>query len=448
MIPPPMATQTSVTANGTDRRLLLVDFDWQDADLMPELLQQPGVSVRLVAGAGQEDAGIRLAELCGLPRTLDLADLTREIFDLALVSERSPRRTQIEGLLLALGTPSVTPQAFLAGDQTHPTVPAVEAPLAVHAAAFESAVGGADFDAIMEQALPDVSADAPTAPTPVEITGRRAEQVVSLDDFPSPEDRRGLEAALRGLMAETGAGRAELHLIGPDQVETVVEVGPADALLRGLVELATDLGTAQVVGGLSGTQEGKAWGAWPFRTPQRHGVIAAAGIDPAKGWATWERTMEDLRAEWDRRDRAQAGAAFPLLPDRHPRWLTSEEFAMRLELGVERNRRDGLRFAVHQLTFPGAQAAVEALCERLPGQLRDTDCMTHPTAQTIVLLTAGAPGAFTHLRRRLLTLWDEVWTEAGEPKPAPTVSDEHVQIICPADAPAFLSTGRSWSATG
>src|SRR3989441_9001616 len=216
-----MAIQTSVTANGADRRLLLVDFDWQDADLMPELLQQPGVSVRLVAGTRQEDAGIRLAELCGLPRTLDLADLTREIFDLALVSERSARRTQIEGLLLALGTPSVTPQAFLAGDDAHSAVPAVEAPLAMHAAAFESAVGGEDFDSIMEQALPDVSADAPTTPKPVEITHRGVAQIASLEDFPTPEDRRGLEAALRSLMAETGAGRAELHLIGPDQSETV-----------------------------------------------------------------------------------------------------------------------------------------------------------------------------------------------------------------------------------
>jgi hypothetical protein len=440
-----MATETTASTNGTDRRLLLVDFDWQDADLMPELLQQPGVSVRLVAGAGHEDAGIRLAELCGLPRTLDLADLTREIFDLALVSERSARRTQIEGLLLALGTPSVTPQAFLAGDDANSAVPAVEAPLAMHAAAFESAVGGEDFDAIMEQALPDVSADAPTTPKPVEITHRRVAQIASLDDFPTPEDRRGLESALRSLMAETGAGRAELHLIGPDQTETVVEVGPADALLRGLVELASELGTPQVVGGLTGTQEGKAWGAWPFRTPQRHGVIAAAGIDPAPGWATWERTIDDLRADWDRRDRAQAGPAFPLLPDRHPRWLSPEEFGTRLELAVERNQRDGLRFAVHQLTFPGGPQAVDQLCERLPGQLRDTDCMSHPSPQTVLLLTPGAPGAFSHLRRRLLSLWEQVWGEAGEPKPAPAVTDEHVQLICPADTPVFLETARTWS---
>ncbi len=440
-----MSSSSPTSANGTDRRLLLVDFDWQDADLMPELLQRPGVSVRLVAGVRQDDAGIRLAELCGLPRSVDLADLTREIFDLALVSERSPRRTQIEGLLLALGTPSVTPQAFLQGDQAPATEPSVEAPLAVHAAAFESAVGGEDFDAIMEQALPDVSGDAPTSPQPVQATGRAELQVASLEEFPSPEDRRGLEAALGGLMAATGARRAEFHVVGPDQTETVVEVGPDDRLLKGLVELSSQVGSAQVVGGLTGSQEGKAWGAWPFRTAQRHGVIAAGGIDPAKGWTMWERTVAELRSEWDRRDRERAGPAFPLLPNRYACWLGAEDFGTRLELAVERNRRDGLRFSVHRLVFPGPARVVEALCEQLPGKLRDTDSLSHPSAQVVVLLTAGSPGSFAHLRRRLLALWDQVWSEAGEPRPAPAVTDEHVQLICPADEPTFLGTARAWA---
>jgi hypothetical protein len=440
-----MATESSASPNGVDRRLLLVDFDWQDADLMPELLQQPGVSVRLVAGARPDDAGIRLAELCGLPRSVDLADLTREIFDLALVSERSPRRTQVEGLLLALGTPSVTPQAFLSGESgLRPTVPAVEANLALHAIAFESTVGGTDFGAIVEQALPDVAAETRTSPPPVEKSLREP-IVESLEDFPSPEDRRGLEQALRSLMVETGAGRAEIHLVGPDALETVVEVGPEDILLKGLVQLADQIGTPQVVGSLLGNRDGKAWGAWPFRTPQRRGVIAAAGIDPAKGWTTWEHTVEGLRSEWDRRERERAGPAFPMLPERHPRWIAPQDFSMRLDLAVERNRRDGLRFAVHQLSFPGHPQAVESLCNQLPGQLRETDCMTHPGPQIVLLLTAGAPDAFSHLRRRLLSLWEQVWNEAGEPKPAPAVTDQHVSLIVPGDAPGFLSTARAWT---
>lgn len=445
-----MSHPTAVSANSADRRLLLVDFDWQDADLMPELLQHPGVSVRLVAGAQSDDAGIRLAELCGLPRTVDLADLTREIFDLALVSERSPRRTQIEGLLLALGTPSITPQAFLSGAQTvpeEPTVaPSVEVPLAVHAAAFESAVGGDDFDAIMEQALPDVSVDAPTAPQPVPLPEHPNVQVASLSEFPSPEDRRGLEAALKSLMEATGTRRAELHLTGPDQVEMVVEVGPTDALLGSLVGLARQLGGPQVVGGLTGQQEGKAWGAWPFRTVQRHGVIAAGGIDPVTGWTTWEKTAAGLRTEWDRRDREMAGPAFPFLPERFPRWLDAEDFAGRLDLAIERNRRDGLRFYIHHLIFPGPTPVVDALCERLPAKLRDMDCLARPGAQSVVVLTAGTAEAFAHVRRRVVALWEDVWIEAGQPKPAPAISDEMAQLATPADEAAFLTSARSWAA--
>lgn len=94
------------------RRLVLIDFDWRDADLLPRLMHAPGVAIRLVAGAGRDDAGVRLAALCGLPRTLELADLTREIFDLALVGERSPRRESLDRLLRALGTPTAAPQAF------------------------------------------------------------------------------------------------------------------------------------------------------------------------------------------------------------------------------------------------------------------------------------------------------------------------------------------------
>src|SRR5438876_7865145 len=149
------------------RRVVLIDFDWQDADLIPELVRRPGFSVRLVAGERHDDAGLRVAELCGLPRTVDLADLTREIFDLAVVGERSPRRTQIEGLLLALGTPSVTPQSFMTDEGAPDTTPAVEAPLELHAAALETALGGQPFDDLVEQALPDISDDAPTAPAVV-----------------------------------------------------------------------------------------------------------------------------------------------------------------------------------------------------------------------------------------------------------------------------------------
>src|SRR5262245_28595168 len=108
-----MTTLPSAVTEGARRRMVLIDFDWQDADLLPRLLQRPGVSVRLVAGERTEDAGLRMAEVCGLPRTLDLADLTREIFDMALVSDRSVRRARVQSLLEALRTPCLSPQEFL-----------------------------------------------------------------------------------------------------------------------------------------------------------------------------------------------------------------------------------------------------------------------------------------------------------------------------------------------
>ena len=77
---------------GSPRRIVLIDFDWQDADLLPELLRHPGVDVRLVAGPSADDPGVRVAELCGVPRTLELADLARERFDLALLGERKTYR--------------------------------------------------------------------------------------------------------------------------------------------------------------------------------------------------------------------------------------------------------------------------------------------------------------------------------------------------------------------
>ncbi len=85
-------------------RVVLIDFDWSDADLLPGLLRAPGTSIGLVAGRGADDPGVRAAALCGLPATQDLSDLTREIFDVALVGERSPRREVIERLLRLLGT--------------------------------------------------------------------------------------------------------------------------------------------------------------------------------------------------------------------------------------------------------------------------------------------------------------------------------------------------------
>ena len=438
-----MTISSATTVTELRRRIVLVDFDWQDADLIPELLAQPGVSVRLVAGSHSDDAGVRLAELCGLPRTVDLADLTREIFDLALISERSPRRTQIESLLLALGTPSVTPQSFVSNGAPD-TTPGVEAPLELHAAAMETALGGEPFESLVEQALPDISDDAPTEPPPVVPKGKPSFVIGSLDDFPSLDDRRGLENALQMLMADTGADRAELHVAGPETSETLVEIGPADALLRGLVELAREKGTPQVVSSLGGLPEGMAWGAWPFRTATRRGVVAAAGISPAEGWSRWQRMVDELRQTWDQADRQKAAPAFPMVPMKSGGLVDLEDFGTSLELAVQRHRHDGLRFALHRLDFPVSDEAVTLLLERLPKQVRGTDSLCRPRPRCVLLLTATPREGFPRVQKRIASLWETVWLELGLDRPVPGIREERAEIRRVEDIDPFMTQAHSW----
>lgn len=440
-----MATSPSEIVQTLPRRVVLVDFDWQDADLMPELLRRPGVSVRLVAGVRQDDAGLRVAELCGLPRTLDLADLTREIFDLALVGERSSRRTQLESLLLALGTPCQTPNEFLRGlGSEAATPPAIEAPLALHAAALEHTLGGGDFGALVQQAMPDIGDDAPVAPVPPVRKSHGTIERLSMDDFPSREARAHLESALKDLVQLSGAGTAELHAGDAESLQLVAQVGPEDKLLRGLIDLANEMGTPQVVTRESEPGKGRAWGAWPFRTTQRRGVLAGAAIDPHQGWDEWQRMVEELRDTWDEEDRELAVASFPYTPTRAAGWLEPQEFRVRLELALERHRRDRMRFELHRLEFPDAPAAVQSLADWLPGQLRDTDCITRPSPGSVLLLIAGASDGFAHVRRRLLALWDTAWRDGGGVPPAPAVVDENVTLAGPEDAEAFLAAAADW----
>lgn len=443
-----MATHAHDTAAPAPRRLLLIDFDWQDADLIPELFHQPGVSVRLVAGDGPHDPGVRVADLCGLPRTLDLADLTREIFDVALVGEHSSRRTQLESLLVALGTPCVSPEEYLrAPGAANATRPGVDASLALHAAALEQTLTGS-VDALVDDALPDLAETTPLVPRAYVTSPAPRISPVSLDDFPSLDARRHLEEALKSLVTLTGAGTAEVHGGDRAQLRLVAKIGPEDRLLTGLIDLASEMGTPQVVTRMTDPGRGRTWAAWPFRTMQRRGVLAGASIDASdasRGLASWQHMLEELRARWDQEDRERSASSFPLTPNREQRWLAPEEFRTRIDLALERHRRDGLRFELHRLEFPNAASGVMTrLAEDLPAQLRDTDCITQPFAHIVALLAAGEPEAFAQLRRRLLAAWERAWQEAGFAPPAAAFVDRHVALSGPEDADAFVTAADVW----
>jgi hypothetical protein len=438
-----MASQPQEAVAPPERRLLIIDFDWQDADLLSELFRRPGVSVRLVAGLGPHDPGVRMADLCGLPRTVDLADLTREIFDLALVGERSSRRTQLESLLVALGTPCQTPEEFLHGAHSG-SRPSVEAPLSLHAAALEQSLSGS-VESLVDTALPDLDPSTPLEPREVYIPDPPRVTVSTLDDFPSRETRQELEETLKALVRETGAGTAEVHAGDRTRMRLVAQVGPDDRLLRGLIDIAHESGTPQLVTRLSDPGKGRTWAAWPFRTMQRHGVVASASIDSQQGVVSWQKMVEELRAHWDQEDRDRSAASFPLTPNREARWLEPGLFRLRVDLALERHRRDGLRFELHRLEFPDEPEALQQLEALLPTQMRDTDCLSRPFPQVIVLLASGEAEAFARLQKRMLAAWELAWS-AGAPTPAPAFIDRHAPLSGPEDADAFLTAADVWLA--
>ena len=431
------------------RRLLLLDLDWQDADRLPGILNQPGVSVRLVAGQSAQDPGLRMAELCDLPRTLDLADLTREIFDLALVGERSPRRAQLEALLSALGTPVLTPDQFLFGafmpsaptTDAEPSLPSTWPIPHAHEASPMPAV-----DDLIDEALPELAAPVPSVPTSSLLPPGPRIKLATLEDFPSPEVRSQLEDALKHLVNVTGAGSAQLHAGDRHQITLVAQVGPEDRLLRGLIDLANELGTPQVVTRQSDPGRGLTWAAWPFQSMQRRGVLAGAAIDAEHGLASWQNMISDLRDTWDREDRERTAVAYPLTPIRSGGWLDPEAFRMRVDLAIDRNRRDGLRFELHRLEFPEAHAALVGLCDTLPLQLRDCDALCRPFPQVLCLLMAGEPGQFAAVQRRLVQAWERAWTQAGLHGPTMPFVDRHVALHGPEDRDAVRTAADVWLA--
>jgi hypothetical protein len=170
-------------------------------------------------------------------------------------------------------------------------------------------------------------------------------------------------------------------------------------------------------------------------------VLAAAGIDSTE-CDTWQRAANELAAgarppEPEAAAETAAGA---------PGWLASESVRRRLELALERNRRDGHRFAIHRIGFGDAAGAVESLVPELPRQLRGTDFLCRPTPCEIVLLTAGSPAAFGHVRRRLIALWEEAWRRTGGQGPAPPLTGERCDLVGPEDGDGFMRAAERWLA--
>ena len=412
------------------RRVVLIDLDWQEADLVTELLRHSEYHVRLVAGDSAGNAGVRVAELCGVPRTLELADLTREIFDLALVGERSGRRPQLERLLTALGTPVASPRGFgegrRAGEEQngHPT-PAPQAP-----------VVSVDLDAALAEALPDLS-DEEAAATP-------ASAGLEIGEIPGPDEREALAAMLARWSEATGARSAVLHAGIANGVGPLTRIGINDPLLDALIHLASALETPHVVSRLDGDDRGRAWGAWPFRTRGWRGIVAAAHIDPVAGRAQWEEAVQALRVAWESGQHSQRSENPGFSAPRPAVWLERESFSARLSEAVARHVAAGDEFAVYRLSLADAPATIERFCRALPSRLRESDPIARPNLREVLLLHSGAPSSFAHLRQRLALLWEESWRQSGGKGPAAAIGEERADLIASEDATSFLEAGRRW----
>jgi hypothetical protein len=419
------------------RRVVLIDFDWMDADLIPELLRHPGLSVRLVAGACADDPGMRVAELCGVPRTLELGDLTREMFDVALVGEQSARRGHVANLFQALGTPVVSPQAFLGGvrgferRRSSRVSPRAEA---------MSVLVGDEVAALIDHAIPNLGAPAADPALAAAPPAWSAQA----HPMPPPGDRLGLERLLAQLAHQTDAFASALLVRRGDGFALAATNGADDPLLRALGELALKVDATQVVCRMNGTRTGKVWGAWPFRTREHRGALLAAGLNPEHGAEVWERAAFALRYAWDRAGGDLAGSP----EDRYRNtWLTPAEFRSRLRLAVERHQRDGRRFAIHRLHVDGAPGTVEVLCQRMPEHLRATDCLCRPAAGVILLLVGGAASDYSSVRDRINALWAQCWLDVGVAA-APPIGDERIELAARDDAEVFVAAATGWLAAG
>jgi hypothetical protein len=210
--------------------------------------------------------------------------------------------------------------------------------------------------------------------------------------------------------------------------------------------MTLERGVAHAIGLLEGSEPGRVWAAWPFRTGLRSGVLAATGVEPAMRCDAWAQTVERLAESWERRDRERAGPSFPMVPGVPMGALSVSSFRHRLTLAVDRNRRDGLRFAVYRVTFPVIPPWIESLSGELTQNLRDTDGVCRPSPGKLLILIAGRAHHNAQVWRRIAALWDVRWRSQGGSTPAPPLSVEDVDLREPREAATFLVTVSSWLA--
>jgi hypothetical protein len=275
------------------RQVLLIDLEMEDLDVVVALLRDPTVRIRRVAGRVGSvggDAGLRAARLWGLPTCADVVDLTREIYDVAVIGSRSPRGAQLEQLMRTLETAVVgTDDVRRDGGLFVPSP--TEAPTE-----DESAPASDAWEEWSMGRVPiaeDVGAGwdgGPVAPAP--------ERVRAVDD--------DLVERLALHRRATGAHALELHVLEGESLQRACLLGEPDALIAGLVPLARISDEAWTVAPEAGDGAGRLWGAWPLCGGPRRGVLAVAGARADFGDAVWRDQAAAIERAWNRGDASRS----------------------------------------------------------------------------------------------------------------------------------------------
>lgn len=423
--------------------MVLIDFGAEDLEFLPRLFARPDFSVRLVLDRGANPATDGIAAACGANLSRDIADITRQVFDLALLGSRAARGVELEFLLGAMGTPVRYVTEFLEeeGDEAPPA-------------------GSLGPDWLLGDRV------APPR-NPASHRMRRSGDVQPPDastgalepgDMPHPGDPAGIERALERWAAVSGASTAEIHGGDADAIQWVCRSGPEDPLLVRLASLAFELDEPQAVTRLDGDRPGAVWAAWPLPMERDRAVLAVAGIGvgaPRTAWAKIERT---LREAWRPRVEPPPPSPLPPPPIAPPGtiasrlgrggWLDVATFEDHLLRAIELQSAGGRGLVLLRLALADRPDLAERLGRMLLDRMPDVDSVCRPSPGTLVMMLDRSPSAPIQARQRVVALWHACWHEQGLALPAPALEIREVEQTGPADALEGLEAVSRWLSWG
>jgi hypothetical protein len=394
-------------------RVALVDFDWSDVDLIPELLKVPELEVRRVAGRSERDPGIRIAALCGVPHTLDLGELARDGLHVALVGRGSSRRARIHELLGEAGAEVRDPREYLAERQRPTEARREDRPELTTLAPDE-------LSSLVDSAIPDLE------PEPARSW---------LEVAPDLDDSAGLGRLLDHCVEESGASAALLRLRDPGRDLVLAAHGTVDSLLEALGELVFEHGVPEVIVRFDSGEIHRSAGAWRVQVGARPAALMVAGFDPATHARSWHEVAIGLSVAWA--DRAPARVSMPPAAR-----VSAEAFRETIAAVIERNDRDGQPFVVHRLLLDTGPGLVETVCGDLARDAPPGEALCRVGRDVVLVLSPGPASTYSGILDRVRDAWDR-WAPP-DASDSGTWACERIELASREDAGLFRFVIEGW----